>query len=452
MEFFKKNKLIIITGSIAALATIGVAALLVNVIGKQQEGKQTVFRVVNLEDTQDDPAVWAKNFPIHYEMYNSTVDQVRTRYGGSEAVPHSPTNADPRSVLTQNKLQEDPYLKTMWLGYPFSVDFREERGHIWANMDQEFTGRQTNFKQPGTCLNCHSSSYAAMMKLGNGDLDKGFHAFNKLPWAEARKLVNHPVSCVDCHNPADMELRITRPALMNGLKALKATQGVKDYDVNKMATRQEMRSYVCAQCHVEYYFKGPEKTLVFLWENGIKAEEILAYFDKVNHKDWIHKITEAPTLKVQHPEYELYSQSTHAKAGVTCTDCHMPYKKVGAQKVHDHHVRSPLLNIDNSCRTCHNVPASELKARVETIQDKHWEIRGIAMKALVELIKDIETQMQAKAPEVKLTAARKHQRNAQFYIDFVEAENSTGFHAPQESLRIFSHALDEVRKGQNALR
>ncbi len=54
--------------------------------------------------------------------------------------------------------------------------------------------------------------------------------------------------------------------------------------------------------------------------------------------------------------------------------------------------------------------------------------------------------------EAGLGAARDFQRRAQFYLDFVEAENSTGFHAPQEATRILLESIDFSRKGQNSLR
>ena len=125
-------------------------------------------------------------------------------------------------------------------------------------------------------MHCHGSVYLPYKKLGGGDLIKGFEAMNQMPYTEARKLISHSVACIDCHDPATMQLRITRPGFLEGIRALKASQGVPDYDPNKMATRQEMRSYVCGQCHVEYYFKGPEKRLVYPWANGIKVEQIQA--------------------------------------------------------------------------------------------------------------------------------------------------------------------------------
>jgi nitrite reductase (cytochrome c-552) len=437
--------------AVAALVAIGGLALLVNIMEHKQEAKNPFFRVVELTDDTEDPAIWGKNFPVQYDAYLKTVDQVRTKYGGSEALPRTPDAADPRSVVAQSKLEEDPRLKKMWAGYAFAIDFREERGHAYMLDDQTFTGRQVK-PQPGTCLNCHASTYLAHKKAGDGDVVKGFEKINPLAYPEARKLVSHPVACIDCHDSQTLQLRITRPAFMEGIKALKASQGTQNYDVNKDATRQEMRSYVCAQCHVEYYFKGQEKRLVYPWSKGSKVENILAYYDEVQHKDWVHADSGAPALKAQHPEFEMWSQGIHARSGVACADCHMPYERVGAHKVSDHHVRSPLLNINKACQTCHKWPEAEMKARVETIQTRTLELRNLAMDALMDLIDDLKAAKAAGKPEAELVRAQDFQRKAQFYLDFVEAENSAGFHAPQEAARILGQSIDFSRKGQNALR
>jgi nitrite reductase (cytochrome c-552) len=437
--------------ALAALAAIGGLALLVNIMEHKQDAKNPFFRVVELTDDTEDPAIWGKNFPIQYDAYKRTVDQVRTRYGGSEALPKTPTDADPRSLVARSKLEEDPRLKTMWAGYAFAIDFREERGHAYMLDDQTFTERQTK-PQPGACMNCHASTYVAHKKAGDGDVVKGFEKVNALPYAEARKLVEHPVTCIDCHDSQTMDLRITRPAFMEGIRNLKASEGVKDYDVNKMATRQEMRSFVCAQCHVEYYFKGDEKRLTYPWHKGNKVENIVAYYDEVGFKDWTHAETGAPTLKAQHPEFEMWSQGIHAKSGVSCADCHMPYTRVGAHKVSDHHVRSPLLNVNKACQTCHKWSEQELTDRVHTIQDRTHKMRDLAMTALVDLINDIKAAKAAGKSDAELAEARDFQRKAQFYVDYVEAENSMGFHAPQEATRILGESIDFARKGQNALR
>jgi len=410
-----------------------------------------------IDDNADDPALWAKAFPLQYELYLKTVDMTRTKYGGSEALPHAPTQGDPRSIVSQSKVEEDPGLKAMWQGYAFATDFREERGHAYMLEDQTYTKRQVVAAQPGACMNCHASTYVAYKKLGGGDITKGFEKVNQMPYAEAIKLVKHPVSCIDCHDTRTLALRVTKPAFIEGIKALKASQGIKDYDVNKQATYQEMRAYVCGQCHVEYYFKGAERRLVYPWAKGLKVDDILAYYDEAGFRDWTHKDTGAPALKAQHPEFELWNQGIHARSAVTCSDCHMPHMKYKKATVSDHWVRSPLLNIKNACLGCHQrhdakITEQELKNRVEEIQDRHWKLRQDAMTALVGLIDDLKAAKAAGKSNDDLKSALYLQRRAQFYLDFIEAENSTGFHAPQEAARVLGESIDFSRQGQIAVR
>lgn len=450
----RSRSLMFFGGIVVAVAVVafGLVGLLVSIFEHKQEAKNPFFRVVELTDATQDPSVWGKNFPLQYDGYLRTVDMQRTRFGGSEAMPRSPTDADPRSVVAQSKIDEDPRLKIMWAGYPFAIDFREERGHAFMLEDQTYTGRQQAVPQPGTCLHCHASLYVPYKELGDGDLIKGFEKMNQMPYEEARKHVSHLVACIDCHDPVNMQLRVTRPAFMEGIRLVKAAEGIKNYDVNTMATRQEMRSYVCAQCHVEYYFEGPHKRLTYPWFRGLKADDILAYYDEIGFKDWIHAETGAPVLKAQHPEFEMWSQGIHARAGVACADCHMPYRRVGALKISDHHVRSPLLNINNACQTCHKVPEAELKARAEVIQERTLGLRNLAMDALMDLINDIKAAREAGAIDEQLAEARDFQRKAQFLLDFVEAENSMGFHADQEAARLLAESINYARIGQLSLR
>ncbi|HZI19786.1 MAG TPA: ammonia-forming cytochrome c nitrite reductase subunit c552 [Pyrinomonadaceae bacterium] len=459
---------VVLIAAAALLATVAGVALLVNIMERKEEARNPFYRVVELTDETEDPAVWGKNFPLQYDGYQRTVDQKRTRYGGSEAVPRTPTEADPRSIVAQSRLEEDPRLKTMWAGYAFSKDFREERGHAYMLDDQVFTERQQFVKQPGTCLHCHASVYVPYKRAGGGDLIKGFEALNQQSFFEARKQVNHPVTCLDCHDSQTMALRVTRPGFIEGMRALAASddpvpqmpsvmrwrekgkQG--EYDVNALASRQEMRTFVCGQCHVEYYFKGTEKRLTYPWAKGLKVDQMMAYYDEVKFKDWTHAETGAETLKAQHPEFELYNQGVHARSGVSCSDCHMPYMRVGAMKISDHHVRSPVLNLNNACQTCHKWPEEELKARIETNQTRTYQMRNTAMDALMQLINDIKGAKAAGRSDAELQQARDFQRKAQFYLDFVEAENSMGFHAPQEAVRILGDSINFTRLGQMSLR
>jgi nitrite reductase (cytochrome c-552) len=265
-----------------------------------------------------------------------------------------------------------------------------------------------------------------------------------------------------------MQLRITRPGFLTGIAVLAASDdpvphlpsierwradGRKGtYDPNAMATRQEMRSFVCAQCHVEYHFAGKEKLLTYPWKYGLKVEQIETYYNEIGWKDWLHKDSAAPALKAQHPEFEMWSQGVHARSGVACSDCHMPYQRVGSVKVSDHHVRSPLLNVNNACQTCHKFSETEMKARVEATQKRTSDLMIRAEEAVVALIGDIQKAQAAGVAADKITAAQQLQRQAQWRLDFIAAENSMGFHAPQESARILGEAIDFARQGQLALK
>ncbi len=438
--------------AVVALVVVGGLALLTNIMDRKAEAYNPFYRVVELTDTTTDPAIWGKNFPLQYDDYLKTVDMTRTRFGGSEAFPHDSTDTDPRTTVSGSRLDEDPRLREFWAGYAFAKDFREERGHAYMLEDQIFTQRQIVAKQPGTCLHCHASVYVPYKKAGDGDLIAGFEKVNQMPYSEARQLASHPVACIDCHDPETMQLRVTRPGFLEGIKTLKASQGVADYDVNRDATRQEMRTFVCGQCHVEYYFKGSEKRLTYPWAKGLQADSILSYYEEVDFKDWTHAVSGAPTLKAQHPEFELYSMGIHARSGVTCADCHMPYKREGAMKVSDHWVRSPLLNINAACQTCHRASEEELQQRVHTIQDRTYQLRNIAIDATLQLTRGIAAAARADSTNPNLTLARRYQRRAQFLADFIEAENSMGFHADQEAARVLALSINNARLGEAALR
>jgi len=234
-----------------ALVTAGVLALLVNIFERRSEATVSFQRVVEVDDTVVDASVWGQNFPIHYDAFKATAEMAE-----EEKSYRDPTPEDPREFTTHSKIEADPRLVTMWQGYAFALDYREPRGHEWMLEDQRYTRRVLERDQPGACLNCHASTVALMNELGDGDMMAGFAAMNKMPYNEATKLVDHPIQCLDCHYPETMRLRITRPAFIEGIKEYMAGQGVADYDVNRDASALEMRTFVCAQCHVETRWAG----------------------------------------------------------------------------------------------------------------------------------------------------------------------------------------------------
>ena len=279
----------------------------------------------------------------------------------------------------------------------------------------------------------------------------------------------HPVACVDCHDPRTMELRVTRPAFVLGIQKLALSDDPvphlpsiqrwrdggreKPYDPNVDASRQEMRTFACAQCHIEYYC-GPKMTMFMPWDNGLKVEQIEKTYDDLKfpdgHRffDFKHAETGAEVMKAQHPEFETWSQGIHARSGVACADCHMPYKREGALKVSEHWIKSPLLEIARSCQVCHPFSEDELHARVAVIQKRHNLLMERAGAAMVSMLDEVVAVKKSGAKEEGMMPIYELQRKAQWRLDFVNAENSMGFHAPQESARILGEAIDYFRQGQ----
>ena len=441
---------------LAVLAFVGVAGLtvlllafLTNIFERKQEARQPFVRVVEVTEDTLDPKIWGQNWPYEYDSYLKTAQPTTTKYGGRGL---GASDAGP----AEQKLDREPWLKRIFSGYAFSLDYRDRRGHAFALFDQEQTKRVTEKQQPGACIQCHASNLALYRFAGKGDVMKGFEVVSGMPYQDARNmrddkgkpLVEYSIACAECHDPKTMALRVTRPGFMNGIKALKAKEGITDYDPNRDASRQEMRTFVCGQCHVEYYFKGPGKVVTYPWANGLRVEEIEAYYDQEGFSDWTHAETGNKVLKAQHPEFEVWSQGVHSRAGVACADCHMPYQRVGALKVSDHWVRSPLLNINRACQTCHAVPESELAGRVLAIQDRHYALLQRAAKATTDMLDTIVAAKKSGASDADLKNAAALHRKAQWRLDFVAAENSMGFHAPQELARILGEAIDYARQAQ----
>lgn len=453
----------VIAGILSGAVTYALVALLTSIFWRKVEALNPYVRLVEVTEDTVDATVWAKNWPRQYDGYRRTAETNPETHGSSESLPPS-------------RLESDPWMIRMYAGYAFAIDFREKRGHAYMLHDQEVTRRVTERPQAGACLHCHSSVMPLYRELGNGDVDKGFVESCKMTYQEAHaKLTdvgaNHPVSCVDCHDPGTMQVRVTRPGFIRGIRALaegdaevphlpsieswRRGKRAQPYDPNVDATRQEMRSYTCAQCHVEYYCATKE-TLFFPWNKGLKAEQIEAMYDE--HKfpdgtpfhDFKHAETGAPIYKAQHPEFEVWSQGVHAKSGVSCADCHMPYMREGATKISDHHVRSPLLNISRSCMPCHSQSEEQLKTTVEQIQDRTRGLINRAAVGVVAMLDAIKAAKESGATDAELALAFEMQRKASWRLDFIASENSLGFHAPQETARVLGEAIDYARQGQIA--
>lgn len=414
------RRLEIVAFAVVAIVVFALGVLLASVLERRQESAQLPRQFVEVSELEADPAKWGKNFPREYDGFLKTkTDYGRTKYGGSD--PYS-------------KLEQDPRLKRLFEGYSFAVEYNEDRGHAWTVEDVKKIKRNpTN----GTCMTCKSGQVPGLMQ------SMGVAQFYAAPFKEIADQVHESISCVDCHDSKTMDLRISRPALIEAFDR----QGK---DVTN-ASRQEMRTLVCAQCHVEYYFKGDGKYLTFPWDNGLTVEQVEVYYDNLGFKDWTHPASKADVIKIQHPEYEVYTSGVHAVSGVACADCHMSYVSEGATKVTGHWIRSPLTNISESCGVCHRQSEKELKDRVESIQDKTAALMDRTEDALVAAIAAIEqASLNASADAKQLDEARKLHRRAQIRWDWVAAENSKGFHSPQETARVLGEATDFARQAELA--
>lgn len=518
---------------VVIIAIVVVFMLNKDISKKQNEGTGGIISKEFVELNDDNPTFnhWGKNFPDYLDMYLTVETQkpVSTEFGGN---------------LAYSKLIRYPQLTILWAGYPFSIDANEERGHFWVQVDQMDTARNNKDflnahgfaafgGQPAACMNCHSGWSPWLYKnAAKGDwvafnstkywtMIKNVPAVNGIEENSAEHSGPHGgkrmgLTCADCHNPKDMSLRLTRQAAINSL-IMRGYEADKEQGVK--ATREEMRTLVCAQCHVEYCFKptgqkvkvmgesiakdatktwwnGKQKTYDEFdsWRDGNKPTQIevdgieliypwsywkkgtpfrIEMFDdhyeavrSVFDKDWSHKATKAPMLKIQHPEYELYSGGVHAANGVSCADCHMPYIRKGSKKMTNHNVTSPLANINAACKTCHTQSEDYLKAQIKDIQNSVAFDLRTAEYSIVSLITDIKNlrdtlstmpafQKDGKTDEGKISAELKDvlelHRKSQMRADFVGAENSTGFHNPREASRMLLQSVDMARQAQTKL-
>ena len=285
--------------------------------------------------------------------------------------------------------------------------WREDRGHAFSLKDREetlesedprwlriYAGVPRLRPRPDGCLPCHSAG--AQRSLG----------------------------CGDCHEGQGAGLRITRPALA----------------YRKGGSQQELRALVCGQCHGEYYFEDGQ--VKHPWSRGLELEGIEAHYDAMGYRDWEHAETGAAVIKVRHPQFELWSQGIHARSGVACADCHMPAVRRGAMRVTDHRAARPLAADGRVCETCHAASREEMKARAAAIQERTDRMMSRAADALVALLDEIKRNGGGDARALEM------QRKAQLRLDFVRADGSRGFHAPQEALRLLGEAIDYARQGQ----
>jgi len=401
-----------------------------SIIERRAEAAYAFTPQIQYEEFEPRNEIWGKNFPMEYQSHKRTADTTfRSKYNGSSTI---------------DMLEVDPRLVVLWAGYGFSKDYNQGRGHYYAVQDVRNTLRTgapldgAKSPMPNTCWACKSPDVPRLMnEIGAAEFYRG-------SWETKGPEVVNSIGCADCHDARSMELRISRPALVEAYERL----GKNIEDVS----HQEMRSLVCAQCHVEYYFSKTEVEgvpfLTFPWDNGFSAEAMEKYYDEIEFSDWTHKLSKAPMLKAQHPGYETYMTGVHASRGVSCSDCHMPFMSVGGQKYTDHHVQSPLNNVANSCQVCHREETQKLISDVYERQDRIIENRDKLEELLVRCHVEAKLAWDLGATEEQMNSILQDIRHAQWRWDYAAASHGGSFHSPVEISRVIGTGINIAQEGR----
>lgn len=367
-------------------------------------------------------------FPLQYDSYmdNETGGSDHSFYSGSD--PYSKIRGD-----------EEPALPILFSGYGFAKEYNEDRGHTFAIEDIVDIDR-TDENSIGSCYTCKST--AVPILLSEAEMGDDYWSANLYDEVITRgeELGHSPIGCSDCHDPVTMDLRITRPSFTKAME-------LRGEDISNAST-EEMRTYVCAQCHVEYYFAEDNKAVTFPWTDGLEAADIYEYYEDVptggKFVDWKHAVSGTPMLKAQHPEFETWSSGLHGNMGVACADCHMPKKDVNGEEISSHWWSSPLRDMAG-CATCHD-DLEDRKDRVYDIQTTHNDKMLLAEDLAATAHFYVNRMITSGVPEAKITEAQGHIRKGQWFGDFVAAENSYGFHNTQGGLDNLETAIVESNK------
>ena len=396
-----------------------------------------------------DPAVWGKAYPLYYQQWREVREAAQagmSKYRGWDA-----------DDITPDTLSEYPYLALLLDGWGFETEHKEPRGHAYMALARVKLPL-SRIADGGVCLTCKSPFAPRLEKEMGKDYyrDSYREVLAKIP----QKDQDLGVACIDCHDPEDMSLAISRELTLG--KALRAM----GTDPAKLG-REEMRSLVCAQCHATYDVQKNEQKetigLYFPWQKGkfgkITIEDIIAQFRKdPTTAEWTQTVTGFRLPFIRHPQFELFSNdSIHWQAGAACSDCHMPLVKDDGAEIPDHRVTSPLKTDLHACGPCHDEDKGWLRQRVYDIQDRiaSMEIRaGYGTATVAKLFESVHKAQKArKHIDRKLyDQAKEYYLDAFFRTMFIGTESSMGFHNPAEAARVLGDAIAFAGKAEGLLR
>lgn len=411
-------------GTMAIVFVLGLLAA--SIVQRRTEANLMNQPKYVLADFEPRNEVWGLAYPREYQTYSQMADtSFQSKYNGSEM---------------RDALEEDPRIVILFAGYSFAKDYNQPRGHVYAVKDIQNTLRtgapqgENDGSQNSSCWACKSPDVPRVInQMGAAD-------FYKTKWSAMLSEIVNPIGCANCHEPQTMNLRLFQLPFIEAYQR----QGV---DVTK-STLNQMRTMVCAQCHVEYYFKGDGKYVTFPWDKGMDMEQIEEYYDSYSFSDWTHLVSKAPIIKAQHPDFELFQHSIHYQRGVSCADCHTPYTTEGSQKITDHKVQSPLNNMEASCMVCHRQSKEVLIKNVYDRQDRVYKGKIALEDLLVKAHFEAQFAWQKGATEKAMEPVLKLIRQAQWRWDFVAASHGASFHAPLESMRIIADGINKTSQAR----
>jgi len=416
---------------IGSLAAIGAMALLASSVNEREAERVALNQTpIVAEADKNKNEAWARYYPRQYSSWKKTKE----------------------SDEIKDMIVAKPQLAVLWAGYGFAKDYNAPRGHYYAiqdNVNSLRTGAPKDGKtgpMPTACWTCKSPDVPRLIERD------GENEYFTGKWARYGSEVVNAIGCADCHDNKTAELSVRRPYLDRALKAA-------GHNTFKDSTHQEKRSLVCAQCHVEYYFKKTEytdkngkkavaKVVTLPWSEGTTAEDMEKYYDDRNFKDWTNKISGTPMLKAQHPGWEIFQTGIHAQKGVSCADCHMPYTQEGAVKYSDHQVQSPLETMDRSCMPCHREKENKLANIVKQKFDRKEFLMEIAMDNIAKAHLETGKAIELGATDEELKAIRLDIRHAQWRWDYSIASHGSFFHAPEETLRLLASANETAQQAR----
>lgn len=364
--------------------------------------------IPKVEEMILDPEEWKEKYPLVYEsfMKTSTMGDNVTEdsdLGGSHPLDY---------------LKEYPNIAILYEGIGFSKEYYQARGHYYALEDVINISRP---KPGASCLACKTAEYEKL------NIENGENLFS-MDFQQTVQDVEFGITCYNCHRNTPGEVKTTSPHF--------------NAAVQKLESEPNAGNQACAQCHVEYYFDKESKAVILPWDNGVGIEQIESYYDEMEYADWEHPRTGTPLIKVQHPEFEMYSGSLHDSIKVSCADCHMPNMIENNVEYKSHWATSPLKTPEESCGKCHSNNLNDIVLKVESIQtdihQKEVEVSDMLVKLTMDFAKAIEDR---KLDDESINQLRDLHRKAQYRWDFVFVENSTGFHNEEKATK----ALDEAK-------